>query len=190
MVCLFNIRSMGCSLRLRTKNRRNVGSPCKNKPIGQNLANQGLLWGLLLFIGGGALGCSQANLDTPTRKVTLYQDWALQPGDQLGGYRVQSGLGDVAIDLRGHKLFMPFDGQVQPEDGNARLCVILSSPDVPAYLFRLCGVRQPRLGDRNQGEAIGRGNIVAFATMRRQADGTWAMVEPAKELMAQFLQAP
>lgn len=122
-----------------------------------------------------------------SRNVNYYQDWSLQPGDTLGGYQVQSGLGDIAVDLAGKSLFMPFDGTVQPQQEKEELCIILSSPDVPAYLFRLCGVQQPRLGDRNQGDSIGSGDVVAFATLRRQADGTWAMVEPAKELIEQFL---
>jgi hypothetical protein len=32
--------------------------------------------------------------------------------------------------------------------------------------------------------------MVAFATLRRQADGTWAMVEPSEKLITQFLTAP
>lgn len=122
--------------------------------------------------------------------MTLHQQWDLQPGDRLGGYQVQSGLGDIAVDVQGNRVFMPFEGQVQPAKDNIDLCVILSSPDVPAYLFRICGLRQVRLGDRAQGEPIGSGNIVAFATLRREADGTWAMVEPAKEMIAQFLDRP
>jgi hypothetical protein len=102
---------------------------------------------------------------------------------------VQSGLGDITVDIQGNRVFMPFEGQVQPAEGNS-LCVIVSSPDVPAYLFRLCGLGQVRLGNLAQGEAIGSGNTVAFATLRRQADGTWAMVEPAKELLSQFLDRP
>ncbi|MFZ4678479.1 MAG: hypothetical protein ACOYM4_22785 [Nodosilinea sp.] len=122
--------------------------------------------------------------------MTLHQKWALQPGDRLAGYQVQSGLGDITVDIEGNQVFMPFDGQVQPAEDNADLCVILSSPDVPAYLFRICGLSQVRLGTLAQGESIGSGNTVAFATLRRQADGTWAMVEPAQELLSQFLDRP
>lgn len=135
-------------------------------------------------------GCSSSGSVPGPRNVTLHQQWALQPGDRLGGYQVQSGLGDITVDLQGNRVFMPFDGQVQPAEGNVDLCVILSSPDVPAYLFRLCGLRQTRLGNLTQGDPIGSGNTVAFATLRRQADGTWAMVEPAKEMIAQFLERP
>ncbi len=137
-----------------------------------------------------AAGCESTFNPPPPRNVNLYQKWTLQPGDQLGGYRIQSGLGDVAVDLKGGKVFMPFDGEVQPAAGQEDLCVIVSSPDVPAYLFRLCGIEQPRLGSLGQGSSLGGGGVVAFATLRRQADGTWAMVEPSEKLIAQFLTAP
>jgi hypothetical protein len=140
--------------------------------------------GLLVMMAG----CSGGNESVASRNVNYYQDWGMQPGDTLAGYRVRSGLGDIAVNLNGETLFMPFDGTVQPQEDKEDLCVILSSPEVPAYLFRLCGIKQPRLGDRNQGDPIGSGDVVAFATLRRQADGTWAMVEPAKELIEQFLE--
>ncbi len=147
-------------------------------------------WGLALGVLGGALGCSSSGSSVPSRNVNLYQEWTLQPGDKLAGYAVHSGLGDVAINLDGHKVFMPFDGRVETAEGYENLCVIISSPDVPAYLFRLCGLKNPEIGDRNQGDSLGKGEVIAFATMRRQADGTWAMVEPAEELIAQFLEGP
>lgn len=151
---------------------------------------QGGVGALILALSVGIGGCSGSGAAPAPRNVTLHQKWALQPGDQLAGYSVQSGLGDITVNLQGNRVFMPFDGQVQPAEGNADQCVILSSPDVPAYLFRLCGLRQVKLGDLAQGEPIGSGNTVAFATLRRQADGTWAMVEPAKELLSQFLDRP
>ncbi len=146
-----------------------------------------LALGWVLLLSGG---CESTLNPPPARNVNLYQKWTLQPGDQLGSYRIQSGLGDVAVDLKGGKVFMPFDGEVQPAAGQEDLCVIISSPDVPAYLFRLCGLKQPRLGSLAQGSSLGSGDMVAFATLRRQADGTWAMVEPSEKLITQFLTAP
>jgi hypothetical protein len=146
-------------------------------------------WILVLGILGGS-GCRLAREEPPPRTFNVYQNWALGPGDNLAGYRVHSGLGDVAIDLEGGRLYMPFNGQVQRAAGYGDRCLVVSSPDVPAYLFRLCGVTQQRTGHHRTGEVIGRGFIVAFATMRRQADGTWAMVEPAQDFIAQFLHEP
>jgi hypothetical protein len=147
------------------------------------------MWGLTLGILVGGVGCSDSS-PTPSRSFNLYQDWALQPGDKVAGYSVRSSLGDIALDLQGNPLFMPFDGQVELASGQEDLCIVISSADVPAYLFRLCGVQRPQLGDRRQGDRLGNGDVVAFAAMRRQADGTWAMVEPAKELITQFIEAP
>lgn len=145
-------------------------------------------WGLIPAVLGLVIaGCSGQNQDVSSRNVNYYQQWNLQPGDSLAGYQIHSGLGDISIRLDGKTLFMPFDGTVQPQAEKENLCLILSSPDVPAYLFRLCGVEHPKLGELNKGDPIGNGDIVAFAAMRRQADGTWAMVEPAKELIEQFL---
>lgn len=141
---------------------------------------------LLLAIGS----CSQAPSGVAPRKVNLYQRWALQPGDNLAGYRVQSSLGDIALDLRGNNIFMPFDGEVEPDAEQQSLCLIVSSSEIPAYLFRLCGVDDRRLGKLARGKVLGKAKIMAFATLRRQADGTWAMVEPAEKLLTQFLQAP
>lgn len=138
----------------------------------------------------GVWSCSQPPNSIPPRKVNLYQRWTLQPGDNLAGYRVQSSLGDIALDLRGNKIFMPFDGEVEPDAEQQALCLIVSSPEVPAYLFRLCGVKNRRLGKLDKGSSFGTAETMAFATLRRQADGTWAMVEPADKLLSQFLQAP
>ncbi len=145
-----------------------------------------LVTSVLLAIGS----CNSPSSSVPPRKVNLYQRWALQPGDTLAGYRVQSSLGDITLDLQGNKVFMPFDGEVEPDAEQQNLCLIVSSPDVPAYLFRLCGVRNGHLGKLAKGSAIGTAKVMAFATLRRQADGTWAMVEPAEKLLTQFLQAP
>ena len=157
---------------------------------GQSNNGLGGRLGIVALVVLGVWGCSSPDPAPGPRNVTLHQKWALQPGDRLAGYQVQSGLGDITLDLQGKRVFMPFDGQVQPDEGKVDLCVILSSPDVPAYLFRICGLRQAKLGDRTQGEAIGNGDTVAFATLRRQTDGSWAMVEPAKEMIAQFVTPP
>lgn len=144
----------------------------------------------LLLVCVFVASCQAGQSNVPARKVNLYQDWTLQPGDVLGNYQIQSGLGDVAVNLRGRQIYMPFDGKVEPDSDSQDLCVVVSSPEVPAYLFRLCGVNKPRLGQRRQGEVLGSGQIVAFATLRKQTDGTWAMVEPAKDLLTQFVTKP
>lgn len=133
------------------------------------------------LLGLGA--CSKAPAPPPL-EVRLYQKWELQPGDEIAGRAVLGGLGDISIDLEGNAVYAPFAGRTQLD---TRQCVIFSSPDVPAYLFRLCGLNQPRLGELKQGEAIGSGNLLYFAALRKQPNGTWAVVEPAKAILERTL---
>lgn len=132
----------------------------------------------LLALGISACGLSSS--DIPLRNISIHQAWALQPGSEVGGYPVVGSLGDVSIRLGGSAVKAPFDGKVQPTHHK---CVAFSSPEVPAYLFRLCGVNRPRLGRVEAGQVIGRGQVLQFAAMRRQPDGTWAMVEPAVDVL-------
>ncbi|WP_225886595.1 hypothetical protein [Leptolyngbya sp. PCC 6406] len=131
----------------------------------------GVMGGMITAIAA----CSRGPV-VPPREIALHQKWALQPGSEVGGYRVMGGLGDVSIELEGKPVHAPFDGKVQPTDHD---CVAFTSPEVPAYLFRLCGLRRPRLGNVQAGDPIGKGAILQFAAMRRQPDGTWALVEPS-----------
>ena len=116
----------------------------------------------------------------PPRNIPIHQNWVLQPGSKVGNFSVVGSLGDVSIDLDGHQSRAPFDGQVQPAEHD---CIAFTSPEIPAYLFRLCGVTRPRLGEVKAGTVIGRGDNFQFAAMRRQPDGTWAMVEPAIDVL-------
>lgn len=118
------------------------------------------------------------------RTITIQQTWDLQVGNQVGNYRISSGLGDITLELGGDPVRMPFDGKLQPMDEH---CLALTSPEVPAYLFRLCGIDRPNLGQRSQGHTIGRAQQLVFATFRKEPDGTWALIEPATELIEQFL---
>jgi len=116
--------------------------------------------------------------------IHLYQTWQVQPGDMIAGRQVLGGLGDLSIALNGNSVYAPFRGKTQLDK---RHCVIFSSPEVPAYLFRFCGLSTPHIGDLNQGEAIGNGSLLQFATLRKQPNGTWAIVEPAKAIVARTL---
>lgn len=124
-------------------------------------------------------------VNEPPRTIQIQQTWQLQPGDEVGGHRVVAGLGDISIDLNGGTVYAPFDGRVQPTTAN---CILYSSPEVPAYLFRLCGLDQPKIGGIAEGETIGSGKYLHFATLRRQPDGTWTLVEPAKNILQRILK--
>ena len=138
---------------------------------------------LLGLLGLGACGLTQAQV--PQRAIPVQQSWALQPGSEVGGFTVMGGLGDVSIELGGGKVRAPFDGQLQPTENAS--CVAFTTPEIPAYLFRLCGVTKPQLGDVAAGQVMARSQILQFAAMRRQPDGTWAIVEPATDILEKTL---
>ncbi|MDX2243255.1 MAG: hypothetical protein NW224_21455 [Leptolyngbyaceae cyanobacterium bins.302] len=132
-------------------------------------------------------GCNSTSDENNTIKLEVYQKWQLQPGDAVNGHTVLAGLGDISIALDGKSVYAPFDGRAQKDQ---RGCLIFSTPDVPAYLFRLCGLSDLRLGDRQQGDTLGSGAMVHFATLRKQPDGTWAIVEPSKPMIEKILSKP
>ncbi len=120
--------------------------------------------------------------------MTIHQQWQLQPGDRIAGYAVNSGLGDIVVELSGQKIYAPVSGQVQwlKSAHHSRDCALFSSPEIPAYRLRLCGLKRVRLGDRQQGQVIGTGEYVALSMLRKQNDGSWAIVEPAVKMLEQL----
>lgn len=131
-------------------------------------------------------GCNwMQKTSEPPIDVKLYQTWQLQPGDDVAGRSVIGGLGDISIDLKNGSVYAPFDGRTRRDTRN---CVIFSSPDVPAYLFRFCGLDNPRFGEVRQGDAIGSGRSLRFAALRKQPNGTWAIVEPSKQILERTLK--
>lgn len=118
------------------------------------------------------------------RDLQIEQRWQLDIGDRVAGRRVLGGLGDISVALDGKPVYAPFDGKVQRIVTD---CVVFSSPQVPAYLFRLCGLKRPHLGELDQGDVIGRGNVLQFATLRRQPDGRYALVEPSSRVLERTL---
>ncbi|MEM6427346.1 MAG: hypothetical protein AAF728_19640 [Cyanobacteria bacterium P01_D01_bin.128] len=132
-------------------------------------------------------GCSSPDTVAP-RSLPIHQNWTLQPGSTVGGYAVIGSLGDVSVELGGSAVHAPFDGRIEPLEGGD--CVVFSTPEVPAYLFRLCGLSKPAVGDMQQGDKIGRGQMLQFAAMRKQPDGTWAIVEPGLDILERTVQQP
>ncbi|NEQ50836.1 MAG: hypothetical protein F6K11_11985 [Leptolyngbya sp. SIO3F4] len=127
-------------------------------------------------------GCARS---TPAPRVlNLHQSWSLPIGTEISGYQVSSSLGDISLNLGGDAVLMPFNGTIEPTEMN---CVLVSSDDVPAYLFRLCGLSRTKFGPRQQGQVIGRANHLIFAMLRREPDGTWAMVEPSAQFIEKLL---
>lgn len=130
------------------------------------------------------VGCSAPQAVEPMPDLKLYQTWQLKRGDDVGGREVLGGLGDISIALDGNEVYAPFNGKTQPYSQG---CLIFSSPDVPAYLFRLCGVDNPRFGRVDEGDVIGKGRSLEFAALRKQPNGTWAIVEPTRDILQRTL---
>ena len=150
--------------------------------IGSAFSRVGLSLAIALL---SLVGCSMGQSREPSRAVQISQSWELQPGDRVAGRRIAGGLGDISIDLQGGSVYAPFDGRVQP---NTAGCVIFSTAEIPAYLFRLCGLSQPHLGTVQRGEAFGSADYLQFAALRRQPDGKWALVEPSSSILEQTLK--
>lgn len=148
--------------------------------VGLGLIQVGLLVALLLLSA-----CQPSRDADPPMNISLYQSWELQPGDRIANHEVLGGLGDISIALNGSPVYAPFDGTAHRDPRN---CVLFASPNVPAYLFRFCGLNSPRFGALNQGETIGSGSMLQFAALRKQPNGTWAIVEPSKHLLERTLQ--
>lgn len=131
-------------------------------------------------------GCTPQPVTEPPLEPKLYQNWELQPGNVVAGYSVTGGLGDISVALNGNSIYAPYDGRLQPNQPN---CVVFSSTDVPNYLLRLCGLKNPQFGRRQVGEKLGTADTLQFAVLNKRADGLWALVEPSKKILEQMLQS-
>lgn len=140
-------------------------------------------WTSLMAIALLGTACSQA--PRPVRTVPIQQSWELQLGSTVGKHRIAGGLGDISIEMKGDRVYVPFDGEVQSNDIPG--CYIYSTPDVPAYLFRLCGLKSGKTGRVRSGDTLGSADYLHFAALRRQPDGTWALVEPSKEMLERMI---
>jgi hypothetical protein len=150
--------------------------------IGSWCARAGLcLFGILLI-----QGCTQPSPKVGFKvNLSKNQNWQLQPGDAIAGYSISGGLGDISIVLKGNSIYAPYDGETHLDQ---RGCLYFETPDIPAYLFRLCGLHSHTVGKVSAKQAIAKGEILQFAALRRQTDGTWAIVEPDKTLIQRTLK--
>lgn len=131
-------------------------------------------------------GCGSSH-PKATVNIKLYQSWELKIGDRVSGYEVTGGLGDISIALNGGSVYAPFTGETAMDQ---RGCLYFETPEVPAYKFRFCGVMNPKIGTVQIGDVIAKAGILQFAALRKQPNGTWAIVEPAKSLLEKTLKAP
>lgn len=142
---------------------------------------------LLLVLSALCLQGCGARATTAVKAITLQQQWELNPGDMIAGSTVAGSLGDISLRLKKARVEAPFDGELSPSDSEA--CALYSTPEIPAYLFRLCGLDSFQFGEVEAGKLMGKGSYLSFATLRRQPDGTWIIVEPARGVLEKALGA-
>ena len=155
-------------------------SPCKKKWQNQPLPR----WVGAILLGGWLSSCSAHSAPAP-RNITLQQQWTLNPGDAIAGHAITGSLGDISLQIKGAHVRAPFDGEVEP--GEVDGCTFFSTPEIPAYLFRLCGLERVNYGSIKAQKSIGKGEYLSFATLRRQPEGTWVIVEPARDVLEKAL---
>ena len=133
---------------------------------------------LYLFLGMFLLSSCAAHSAPEPRNITLQQQWTLNPGDDVAGSTVAGSLGDISLQIDGRRIRAPFDGELELSEADG--CAFYSTPEIPAYLFRLCGLDNVNYGDIKAEHSIGKGDFLSFATLRRQPDGTRIIVEQAR----------
>lgn len=141
------------------------------------------LLSLLCILLSGLLSSCQTS-PKPIEPPQLHQQWELQPGQEIKGYRVISGLGDLSIDLKGKSIYAPFTGKTAIDTHD---CLYFETPEVPNYKLRFCGIQQPQLGDVKQGDRMANADLLRFATLRKHPSGKWAIVEPSKQILERLL---
>ncbi|MGB3790966.1 MAG: hypothetical protein WA949_23375 [Phormidesmis sp.] len=145
-----------------------------------------LFFHVLLFSNLVLLGGCGAGPTPKSRNITLQQQWSLNPGDEVAGNSVAGSLGDISLYLEKQRVKAPFDGDLELSEIDD--CTLYSTPEIPAYLFRLCGLSKVKYGSIKAGKVIGKGQYLSFATLRRQPDGTWIIVEPARGVLEKALE--
>ncbi len=129
-------------------------------------------------------GCQKT--PTITKAPELHQKWELQAGDRIADYEIISGLGDLSLELHGKAIYAPAKGKTTMD---IRHCIYFDSPEIPNYLFRLCGLQNPTTGNLQKGDEIGKAQQLQFATLRQHPSGKWAIVEPSKQILEKLLKS-
>lgn len=122
--------------------------------------------------------------------LNVKQQWDLNPGETIAGFRVSGGLGDVAIETP--KIKLSYAGVVVKSE-ISQSCYHFATPQVPGYVTRLCGVHDP-MGQPHRdawpGETWNTTETLNIALLREQPNGSWAIVEPSQDWLSLFLSEP
>ena len=137
-----------------------------------------------VMLGLVSVGCTTVSSPQVRRTLELEQQWQVQPGDTISGHPVMGGLGDISLAVNGQEIYAPLDGKLQPYNAN---CVVFSSEELPIYLFRFCGLKSPKWGQKRSGDRLGKADMLNLAILNRRPNGKWAFVEPSKGIVEQIL---
>lgn len=128
---------------------------------------------------------TQPSSSAKPMSLQIYQKWELQRGNRINNQTIVSALGELAIDLDRKPIYASMSGETKLDQSG---CVLFAGTELPAYLFRFCGISSPKLGVLRKGQPIGTAHLLVFATFLKQNNGTWAFVEPSKTMLEQILK--
>jgi len=110
-------------------------------------------------------------------------------------------LGDISLEFKGI-VKAPLAGLVESEFvlvtkedliAGTKDCIIFSSPQMPAYLLKICGLTGRNLGSVDRGSPIGEtsGKLhISLLSFRKVANQTnkWIYVSPSKTLIEKLVR--
>lgn len=153
------------------------------------------------YLGYGIQGGSSASHQPKRKQIEIQKVWGIEAGKVIAGQRVIGGLGDISLEFKGI-VKAPLTGYVEGEfvlvteedliEGT-RDCIIFSSPQMPAYLLKICGLTRRNLGSIDRGSPIGEtgGKLhISLLSFRKVAHQTnkWIYVSPSETLIEQLVR--
>lgn len=149
-------------------------------------------------------GISEYNGDRTKPKlkqIEIKKVWQIQAGEFIAGHRVIGGLGDISLEYEG-SVKAPVAGVVNSEFvlvtdsdliAGTKDCVIFSSPQLPAYLLKICGLTERYIGPVDENSPIGEtdGSLhLSLLSFRKDANQTsnWIYVSPSSKLIEQLVR--
>lgn len=153
------------------------------------------------YLGYGIQGDSSKSHQPKRKQIEIQKVWGIEAGKVIAGQRVIGGLGDISLEFKGI-VKAPLTGYVEGEfvlvtdddliEGT-RDCIIFSSPQMPAYLLKICGLTKRNLGSVDRGSPIGEtgGKLhISLLSFRRVANQTnkWIYVSPSETLIEKLVR--
>lgn len=153
------------------------------------------------YLGYGILEDNHPKKPAKLKQIEIKRVWQIQAGEYISGHRVIGGLGDISLEYDG-SVKAPVAGVVDSEFvlvsdsdliAGTRDCVIFSSPQIPAYLLKICGLTERNIGPVDYDSPIGKadGSLhLSLLSFRKDANQTsnWIYVSPSSKLIEQLVR--